>query len=82
MKKDDIVQSLIAFIEKASKRSNLDPDRDIVDMEYINSLIIMQLILYIEKEYEISVDNNVLGSKQFHTINGISEYIFTKIEEM
>ncbi len=80
MEQDNIKNNLIEFFENVSKHSDINPMQDIMDMGFINSLMVMQLILFIEKEYEISVENDVIGSEQFHTIHGISEYIYEKLE--
>lgn len=81
MKCDSIQSTLVQFISHASKRTDIDPSMNIMEMGFINSLLIMQFILYIEKEYEINVDNEALSSEQFHTINGISDYIMKKLEK-
>ena len=45
-------------------------------MGFLNSLLAIQLILYIEKEFDISVSNNVLIDESLHTIDGICDYIY------
>ena len=80
MKLEDIQNTIIRFFENTSRHSGIDPNQDIMNMGFINSLMIMQLILFIEKEYDITVDNDVLGSEEFHTICGISNYIYSKLE--
>ncbi|WP_373265130.1 acyl carrier protein [Hungatella hathewayi] len=82
MEQNNIKNNIIRFFENVSRRHDIDPTQDILDMGFINSLMVMQLILFIEKEYEINVDNDVIGSDQFHTINGISIYIHKKLEEV
>ncbi|WP_124068438.1 phosphopantetheine-binding protein [Clostridium sp. E02] len=79
MGREEIKNKIINFFENVSRHKDIDSEQDIRTMEFINSLTVMQLIVFIEKEFELSVDDDVLGSEQFHTINGISNYIFKKL---
>jgi acyl carrier protein len=76
---DSIKAKISEFIRKYSKVDNINEDENIFTMGFINSLFSMQLILFIEKEFDISVDNDVLGTEKFNTLNTICRYIQEKL---
>lgn len=79
MNNEHIFEKMNAFFYKFTKRDDINPNKDIFEAGLINSLFAMQLITFIEKEFDIVVDNFILGDDSFHTINGICEYISTQI---
>jgi len=67
------------FFFRCTKHSNIDPDEPFFEMGFINSLFVMQLIMFIEKEFGIDVSNDDLLSSSLQTINGACEYIIRKV---
>lgn len=72
---NSIKTKVLEFIKRYSKVENINEDENIFNMGFINSLFSMQLILFIEKEFDISVDNDDLGTDKFNTLNSIFSYI-------
>ncbi|MCP4178784.1 MAG: acyl carrier protein [bacterium] len=56
----------------------LSYDVDIFKNGFVNSLFAMKLISFVEKEYEIQVENDELNLENFSSINQIVEFINTK----
>lgn len=67
------------FIKKYMKGTEISEDTDIFGLGVVNSLFAMQLVLFVENEFSISVDNNVLGTDQFNSINSICAYIQSQL---
>ena len=74
-----IREKVMEYIVRVSKDRGIDPEQDLFTMRFSNSLFYMQLILFIEKEFDISVDNNDIGGESFRTINGICQYVTLKL---
>lgn len=79
MRKEEVKDKIIDFFVRVSRHKSIDPYQDIRTMEFANSLMFMQLIIFIEKEFNLNVDDDVIGSEQFRTVNGISDYVFSKL---
>lgn len=56
---------------------NLDPqdDTDIFATGFVNSLMAMQLVMFVEKEFHLKIDDEDLDLKNFNSINAISSLI-------
>lgn len=78
MREEEIRSKVEDFFSKFSKRRDIDPDQDVFSMGFANSLFAMQMILFIEKEFNLSVDNQDLTSDSLRTLNGICRYIAEK----
>ena len=72
---DSIYDKVKEFIFLFVSNQNTRDDDDLFVSGSVNSLFTMQLILFIEKEYNISVTNNDLNIKNFNTIRHITQYI-------
>ena len=57
---------------------NLKEDEDIFATGLINSLFVMQLVLYIEKEFKITCQGEDLDMYNFRSINKINEFVNNK----
>lgn len=54
---------------------DLKEDEDIFATGLINSLFVMQLVLYIEKEFSITCQGEDLDMDNFRSINKINEFV-------
>ncbi len=68
-------QKIIDFISKFTKSATVDKDANLFEGGNLNSLFIMQLVLFIEKEFNISVNNDVIGTDEFNSVSSICAYI-------
>jgi methoxymalonate biosynthesis acyl carrier protein len=54
-------------------------DDNIFKLGFVNSLFAMKLLNYIEKEYNIQVDNTEMNISNFSTVNNICALINSKL---
>lgn len=73
-------QKVEEFIKRYITKVNFDEDTDIFGLGVVNSLFAMQLVLFIEQNFDISVDNNDIGSEKFNSINSIVAYIQERVD--
>ncbi len=71
-------QKVEGFIRRYIKKVRFDEDTDIFSLGVINSLLAMQLALFVEQNFDITVDNDVIGTPKFNSINSIMAYIYMK----
>lgn len=57
---------------------DLQDDQDIFDMGFVNSLFAMQLVLFVEKEFDITIENDDLDMDNFRTVNAIARLVERK----
>lgn len=67
-----------AFLAKYFQNIELQDDQDIFSMGFVNSLFAMQLVLFVEKEFGISVDNEDLDIDNFRTLTTMTSLIARK----
>ncbi|MEO4052788.1 acyl carrier protein [Solibacillus sp. CAU 1738] len=70
-----------SYISKFSKNYELTDDEDVFSTGFVNSLFSMQLVMFIEKEFNLKVENKDLDLANFRTINSIVSFIHKKHTE-
>ena len=67
----DIRTKIKAFLARFLQNLDVQDDQDIFAMGVVNSLFAMQLVLFVENEFGISVENEDLDIDNFRSINAI-----------
>ena len=66
------------FLSRFFRNYDLQPDEDIFALGFVNSMFAMQLVLFIEQEFQIQIDNEDLDFANFRTINAMTRLIKSK----
>ncbi|WP_291567192.1 MULTISPECIES: acyl carrier protein [unclassified Clostridium] len=75
----EIKEKVKIFLSRFFKKHELKDDEDIFSLGFINSLFAMQLVMFLEKEFNIKVDNNDLDFDNFRTIDAIVNFVQSKV---
>jgi acyl carrier protein len=75
---NEIQSKIKAFLAKFFGNHDLQPDEDIFALGFVNSMFAMQLVLFVEQEFNISVENEDLELENFRTINSIANLVERK----
>jgi len=67
-----------SFLSQFFKNYNLADNEDIFSLGFINSMFAMQLVLFIEKEFDIKIGPEDLDFDKFRTIENIASLILSK----
>ncbi len=67
-----------AFLSRFFRRHEIQEDEDIFDLGFVNSLFAMQLVMFIEKEFGVTIANEDLEPENFKSINTIYDLIKSK----
>ncbi|MCU0532555.1 MAG: phosphopantetheine-binding protein [Hydrococcus sp. Prado102] len=59
------------FLAQFFGNHNLQDDEDIFALGFVNSMFAMQLVLFIEKEFQVTIENEDLDFENFKSINAI-----------
>lgn len=74
----DVSTKVRAFLARFFQNIELKDDQDIFAMGFVNSLFAMQLVLFVENEFGISVENDDLDIDNFRTISAITHLVERK----
>jgi acyl carrier protein len=66
------------FLSRFFRNHDLQLDEDIFALGFINSMFAMQLVLFIEQEFQINIENEDLDFANFKTINAMTRLIESK----
>jgi methoxymalonate biosynthesis acyl carrier protein len=66
------------FLSRYFKSHDLQPEEDIFALGFVNSLLAMQLVAFVEKEFGIAVEDADLDLDNFRSIRAISDLVARK----
>ena len=66
------------FLSRFFKNHDLQPEEDIFALGFVNSLLAMQLVAFVEKEFGIRVEDEDLDLDNFRSIQAISNLVARK----
>jgi methoxymalonate biosynthesis acyl carrier protein len=66
------------FLSRFFKNQDLKPEEDIFALGFVNSLLAMQLVAFVEKEFGIQVGDEDLDLDNFRSIQAISNLVTRK----
>lgn len=69
-----------AFLSKYIQNTDIKDDEDIFTSGFVNSLFAMQLVLFLEGQFSITIENEDLQMDNFRSINALSQLINRKTQ--
>jgi acyl carrier protein len=66
------------FLSRFFKNHDLQPQEDIFALGFVNSLLAMQLVAFVEKEFGVRVEDEDLDLDNFRSIQAISNLVAKK----
>lgn len=67
-----------AFLARFIGNHCLQDDDDIFALGFVNSMFAMQLVLFVEQEFQIAIENDDLEFDHFRTVNAIAALVERK----
>ena len=75
---NDVQSRLKTFLSRFFRQHDLQPDEDIFALGFVNSLLAMQLVTFVEKEFGITVEDEDLDLDNFRTLAAIDALVERK----
>ena len=75
---DETQGKIKTFLSRFFKNHDLKPDEDIFALGFVNSLLAMQLVAFVEKDFGVAVGDEDLDLDNFRTINSIAALVARK----
>lgn len=74
----DVKGRIRLFLKKYFKGHEIDENDDIFSLGFVNSLFAMQLVMFLEKEFSITIENEDLDLDHFRTISQMEQLVLKK----
>lgn len=71
-------ETIRTFLLKHVKTQGLSDDVDIFASGFVNSLFVMQLVMFVEGEFNIELDSDDLSLDNFRTVNSLVDLVSRK----
>lgn len=75
---EDRKAKIRAFLKRFIRHHHLSDDEDIFESGFVNSMVALQLVLFVESEFNITVENEDLKLENFSTVNALAHLIERK----
>jgi methoxymalonate biosynthesis acyl carrier protein len=72
---NDTAARILAFITNRFPQAEITDAEDIFSLGYINSLFAMELVMFIEKEFTVTIPNDELRIDNFRTAKAMTELV-------
>lgn len=66
------------FLAQRFRNHDLQDDQDIFKLGFVNSLFAMQLIVFVEQEFNIAVDDEDMDIDNFRSVNALTRLVLSK----
>ncbi len=76
---DERKSQIKQFLARFFRNHQLTDSEDIFALGFVNSLLAMQLVAFVEKEFSVVVEDEDLDLDNFRTINAIDALIERKV---
>ncbi len=78
--KNKIKQKIILFFQEKTGKKELELDVNYFDEGYIDSLAVIELIAFLENEFNIQLSQDDFIDRRFSTINGLVQIVKEKLD--
>ena len=75
MSENTVAAQIQSFIEGRFPQGAIEPDQDIFSLGYINSLFAMELVMFIEKDFNLTLPNDELQIGNFRTVEAMTALV-------
>lgn len=71
----EVCDPIIEFVERRFPEVRLDPDDDIFDLGFVNSLFAMELVLFLETRFSFTIPTEALRLDRFRTVSAMADLV-------
>lgn len=81
MSRDDVLNKLKTEIEALASDTLTDYDEEIFTTGFLDSLNVLNIIVFIEQQFNIKIDTFDVTIDTLGSLNKISDYVMKKVDE-
>jgi acyl carrier protein len=75
---NDVQSRIKTFLSRFFRQHDLQPDEDIFALGFVNSLLAMQLVNFVEKEFGVTIEDEDLDLANFRSLSAIDALVERK----
>jgi methoxymalonate biosynthesis acyl carrier protein len=75
---NDVQTRVKTFLSRFFRQHDLQPDEDIFALGFVNSLLAMQMVNFVEKEFGVTIEDQDLDLDNFRTLEAIDALVERK----
>ncbi len=68
-----------SFLSRFFRAEAIKDDDDFFEQGFVNSLFAMQLVMWVEKEFDIGIEDQDLDIQNFNTVNAVAGFVERKL---
>ncbi len=68
------------YLERVTRHPDLRDDQNIFENGIVNSIFAVELVIFVEKQFNITIENNDLELANFASIDAIATFVARKTE--
>lgn len=72
---ESIQDQVLAFVKGRFPQAEIDATQDIFALGFVNSLFAMELVMFVEKTFGVTVPNDELRIDNFRTATSMAELV-------
>lgn len=72
---DTARDQILDFVRDRYPQAEIDASQDIFALGFVNSLFAMELVMFVEKTFSVTIPNEELRIDNFRTANSMSELV-------
>lgn len=72
---EEIASPIREFIAGRYPQVRMSDDDDIFSLGFVNSLFAMELVMFIEKRFDLRIPNSVLQIRNFRSVTAMTEMV-------
>ncbi|HZD55082.1 MAG TPA: acyl carrier protein [Anaerolineales bacterium] len=76
-----IEKYILDSLKVGDHRKDIDHDESLIAKGVIDSLFILQLVSFLEEEFDVTIDDNEVTPDNFETINVMESLIGNKLQQ-
>ena len=81
MNKNENKDKIRLFLSMHISDNDFQDDDNLFEMGYVNSLLAMEMVLFVESEFSIKIGNEDLNLDNFKSVNAIAQLIDRKVQK-
>lgn len=77
MSQTEIQSDLLTYVREQCD-PDIEPDSDLLASGYVDSLLVMDLVVYIKRRFEVALAATDLAPRHFRSIGRLAELVLSK----
>jgi acyl carrier protein len=78
--RDDLIKFLKIGNPLISELKKIPLDKSLLELGYIDSFGVIEIVIYLEKKYRIKINNDELTKSKFGSLNKMSKLVSDKLK--